>query len=173
MTKYQIFSPNGLKICIIEASSIVHTPEFSVLYGKWLPEINRIEPICTLFKGYLAVPLDNLTDDYFTIRLKELCLKYDKEHGKFPDVDLVGASLYDFYCFESGLNLDYPDQRHYEYIESDEPINISDIVCFLENPSYRGIVFGIEGDNIYVDFPKSVVVVYRSHLKKVIRKEII
>lgn len=47
-----------------------------------------------------------MDDDEFRKKLKEVCMNYDVDEGKYPESDFEGRAVYESYCEENKLNCD-------------------------------------------------------------------
>ncbi|MEN6551894.1 MAG: hypothetical protein ABFC34_03310 [Methanobacterium sp.] len=64
-----------------------------------------------------------MDNEEFRSKLKEVCMKYDIEKGRYPESDFEGRSIYESYCVENKLEVDTDtweterDKRFYENYE--------------------------------------------------------
>jgi hypothetical protein len=74
MTKFQIISPNGVKVCIIEAVSKVTIMDRMIVFYGDVDQYNHAEPIAEIPSDWVALPLEVIADDVnktgFTTELK-------------------------------------------------------------------------------------------------------
>jgi len=70
MTKFQIISPNGVKVCIIEAVSKVTIMDRMIVFYGDVDQYNHAEPIAEIPPNWVALPLEVIVDDVNKTELK-------------------------------------------------------------------------------------------------------
>ena len=126
-----------------------------------------------------------MEDDEFLLKLKELCLRFDLEDGSFQDHEFCGAEIYEKYCEENNIESDYREilnKEYYapqlnedikiEYVISEEPLGLGDVVCTGNAPNPIGIIKGIIDDSIFISDGKYTISANPNQIKKLKIKEV-
>jgi len=92
MTKYQIISPNGVKVCIIEADYIEDgVPSKPILFIKYITE-NKSEVAAKIPAGWVAIPLDAIVKSETNFDSTIAYLKNGYLYYKFKIDELAKSS---------------------------------------------------------------------------------
>jgi hypothetical protein len=105
-----------------------------------------------------------MNEEEFRQKLKALCLNYDLENGSFPENEYEGMEFYINYCEKNGIEVwrdaykeeldklrgvePHAKNKKAEYLISNEPVEIGDLISVKGSTFPIGIVSGIHSDEL-------------------------